>query len=289
MYTSTSIEFVTARKMTHNEGIKLVKDAGFTAYDMSFTDMLFSDHSRFDDDDYLEYAKSVREYADSIGIVCNQAHAPFHSSTGQAEKDAVIYKKIVRSIECAAILGAKNIVVHPKQHLRYLGHEQVLKELNLEFYSELAKVAEKCGICVAAENMWQTENNRIWHSTCSKPSEFCEYIDMVNHKNIVACLDIGHVSLVDEDIPDFIRALGKDRLKCLHVHDTNLVEDSHTLPFYGKIDYNAVCEALKEIGYCGDITLEANSFINKLPLSILPSGLKVMAEVADYIRQKVEG
>lgn len=285
MYTSTSIEFVSPRKMTHCEGIKLVKDAGFTAYDMSFTDMLWS-KSRFNEDDYLEYAKSVKEYADSIGIVCNQAHAPFGSSTGDPIKDADIYKKIVRSIECAAILGAKNIIVHPKQHLRYLGNEQILKEMNLEFYTDLAKVAEKCGICVAVENMWQTENNRIWHSTCSRPDEFCEYVDMVNHKNIVACLDIGHVSLVDEDIPEFIKALGS-RIKCLHVHDTDLIHDSHTLPFYGKIDYNAVCDALKEIGYNDDITLEANSFINKLPNSILPAGLKVMAEVAEYIRQKV--
>lgn len=286
MYTSTSIEFVTARKMTHNEGIKLVKDAGFTAYDMSFTDMLWGT-SRFNDDDYLEYAKSVREYADSIGIVCNQAHAPFHSSTGDPVKDEDIFNKIVRSIECAAILGAKNIIVHPKQHLTYIGNEQTLKEMNLDFYTKLAQVAEKCGICVAAENMWQMHNGRIWHSTCSRPDEFCEYIDMVNHKNLIACLDIGHVSLVDEDIPEFIKSLGYNRLKCLHVHDTNLIEDSHTLPFYGKIDYNAACAALKEIGYDGDITLEANNFINKLPASILPSGLKVMAEVAEHLRQLV--
>ena len=82
-------------------------------------------------------------------------------------------------------------------------------------------------------------------------------------------------------------AYGSKRLKALHVHDTDLLADLHTLPYWGKIDYSKVTIALKEIGYTGDITLEANMFINNLPDSLLPAGLKVMAEVAEHLRQQV--
>ena len=46
-------------------------------------------------------------------------------------------------------------------------------------------------------------------------------------------------------------------------------------------DWNCISQALYDIGYGGEFTFEAGNFIK-----ILPTGLKMMAEVGNYIAAK---
>ena len=66
-----------------------------------------------------------------------------------------------------------------------------------------------------------------------------------------------------------IRALGGKRVKALHVHDNDLVRDVHTLPFTRKIDWDEVMTALKDIGYDGELTFEADTFLSQFPMNWL--------------------
>ena len=270
---------VLAKRFGTKEAIKIISDAKFDAYD--FTICGLGEDSPVFGDDYLNYAKDLRNFADERGIICNQAHAPFPSSYGEKEKDEKVFLKIVRSMEVAAILGAKIIVVHPKQHLTYAEHQEELFEMNVEFYKSLIPYCEKFGIKVACENMWQNNSasGAITDSTCSRAWEFCKYIDAVNSEWIVGCLDIGHVSLVTKNIPDFIRAMGNKRLKALHVHDTDFKNDLHNLPFTQKIDYLSVVRALGEIQYEGDLTYEADCFLKGFPTEFLPEASAFMCKV----------
>ena len=76
---------------------------------------------------------------DDCGVVFNQSHAPMHSSYVDEEKTEKVFDLIKRSIEIAAIVGAKNIIVHPKQHLVYPEYKDVMREQNIEFYNKLLK------------------------------------------------------------------------------------------------------------------------------------------------------
>lgn len=279
-----------AERLSHKEAIRLIKEAGFDAYDMSLCEMNRIENSIFNTDKYLEEAKAIRNYADSIGIACNQAHAPFHSSCGDPEKDENIFNMIVRSMEIAAILGAKIIVVHPKQHLTYAENAEELFKLNVEFYNRLIPYCKKFGVKVATENMWQNNpcSNAITDSTCSRSWEFNKYIDAINSEWITGCLDLGHVSLVTKKIPEFIHDMGKERIGALHVHDTNLREDNHTVPFNECVDYVNVAKALGEIDYQGDFTYEANSFFKNKPVELLPAALKYACEVGRYLISEIE-
>lgn len=279
-----------AEKLGEKEAIRIIKQAGFDAYDMSLFKMK-SDDYYLNGNNYLSEAKALRKYADSLGIVCNQSHAPFPSSVGDKEKDKATFKKIVRAMEIAAVLGAKSIVVHPKQHLRYAEHPDELFNMNMEFYNRLIPYAEKFGIKIATENMWQRNNGAksVTDSTCSRAWEFCKYIDTVNSKWLVGCLDIGHTSLVGADTAEFIRNMGNERLQALHVHDTDFISDLHTLPFTQKIDYIAVCKALKEINYKGDITFEADEFLRKFPVDFLPEASEFMCKVGRRIIKEIRG
>lgn len=276
------------RRFGDEKTIKMIAEAGFTAYDMSMAGR--PDIYAMSDDEHRAYFNNLRASADSFGIVCNQAHAPFHSSTGNPEEDEKIFRNIARSIEAAAILGAKNIIVHPKQHLEYAFNIDVLREMNMEFYNRLIPYAEKNNIHICVENMWRSDKNthRIIDSTCSRAEEFCDYIDSIGSEWVVGCLDIGHVPLTGENERRIISMLGGKRLKALHVHDTDGVSDLHTLPFLSKIDMIEVMTALGEIGYDGDLTFESDCFTARMPNELIPAALRFMNETGKYLVSVIE-
>ncbi len=288
MLVSAPIELLDTR-LGEREAIMLLKEAGFKAFDMSLFLMKNPDNGYYTDDDYFERATALREYIDKIGMVCNQSHAPFPSSFGD-ERDEWMFKRIVAAMEIASILGAKVIVVHPKQHLSYAEHAAELFDMNVEFYKKLIPYAEKFGIKIATENMWQTNNGSKIpsDSVCSRAWEFCKLIDAVGSPWLVGCLDIGHVSLMGADIVQFIKKMGNRRLCALHVHDTDLVHDCHTIPFTQKIDFAPVMQALGEIDYQGDLTFEANAIFKKYPTELYTSVARLMCDTGNYLASLIE-
>ena len=283
MFVSTAIE-VLDKRFGEREAIALVKEAGFSAFDMSLFAMGRKTDDYYTDENYIERATKLRQYIDDLGIVCNQAHAPFSTENFDGDTNSWFYKRIVTSIEVAAILGAKIIVVHPVHNLNYAEHAAELFDINVEFYKSLIPYAQKFGIKIATENMWQKNNGaRVpSDSVCSRAWEFCKLIDTVNSPWIVGCLDIGHVSLMGTDIPTFIKELGKERLCALHIHDTNLVEDLHTIPYLHKINYGDVLDALSEIEYSGDITFEANAIYRNFPKELHLSVARLMCDIGNH-------
>lgn len=287
MLISTETDFL-SKRFGEEAAIRMLAKGGFDAYDYSQFAMLEDDDHPVNQPDFRSYIRRLRQVADDCGIVCNQSHAPFPCSWNEQEKTDAVFQKLIRSMEAAALLGAKTIIVHPKQHLRYHGSEAALRQMNIEFYQSLLPYAQEFGIRVAAENMWQYERH-IVHSTCSRPAEFCDYIDSVGSPWLVACLDVGHASLVHEDLGDMIRQLGRRRLQALHVHDTDYVSDLHTLPFMAKMDFGVITDALREIGYEGDLTLEASTFCDRVPDPLVPAAVRYMAETARYLADCVQG
>ncbi len=268
--------------------IQLLHDSGFDAYDLSLCDTTQERRELFSHENYRETAQQLRRYADAIGIPCNQSHAFFPTSFGDG-RDEDVFQTLVENIEASAIVGAEIIVIHPNQHLCYAEHPRELFEMNIAFYKKLIPYAEKFGVRIATENMWQYNvPSRVpTDSVCSRAWEFCELIDAVNSPWLVGCLDLGHAALMKTDIPQFIRTMG-NRLQALHIHDVDLEKDSHTLPYTMKIDYAPILEALKEIGYQGDITFECNNFFQRFPKELLPSAAKLMADIGKYFRTQIQ-
>lgn len=289
MLLSTNTDTILKKGFSESQMLEMLSDTGFTAADFSFFDPKFYDENS--ENSKKSYYENLRKTAEDKGIVFNQAHAPFHSSSHNQAETERRFNEIVRSMRNAAALGIKNIVVHPCQHLIFAenGNPEKLYEINMVFYNRLKSYCEEYGIKIAVENMWQmTKGGTINHSTCSKPSEFIKYVDSLDKRWFTACLDIGHAQLVREDPADFIRTLGKERLTALHVHDVSENEDSHTLPLYRNVDWTKVCGALGEIGYTGDFTYEAGNFLNPLPNEVIPSALKMMGDVGKYLISKIE-
>ena len=278
----------TGRLETHfglKKAIDILVEAGYDALDLSMFNNKKHYNGEYDKDFYLD----IKKYAQSKGISFMQAHAPFGSSFPNEEQTKQRFGEIVTSIKNASYLGVKIIVVHPCQHLDFhvQGNPEKLFEYNMDFYKKLIPYCEEYDIKVAVENMWQMPHHtQIGHSTCSRPEEFIKYLDTLNNDSIVGCLDIGHTMLVSEEPDAFIRALGNKRLKCLHTHDVNVNQDSHTLPFFGIIDWESVMKSLADIDYQGELTYEADSFFDREPLELHQDAANFMAKTGRYLISK---
>ena len=259
--------------------IKILSNAGFDAFDFT---MKFGYGKG-----YLEYADEIRKYADELGIICNQAHAPIPSSDSGTE-----YEEIVHSIEMAARIGAKVIVIHPLKDRGdgYRWQKKALFERNMAFFRSLIPHAEKHNIKIAIENMYSPDPDKktIVSGVCSHSEEFCEYIDTLASEYIVACLDTGHAALVSDTVPNLLDGLGK-RVQALHIHDVDYINDSHALPYTGKLDWNSICKALAETDYQGDFTYEAcNFFSEQMDDELVPIAAKYAEQVGRSLIGKIE-
>ncbi|MCI8600493.1 MAG: sugar phosphate isomerase/epimerase [Oscillospiraceae bacterium] len=278
-----------AQNFGDEETIRILAKAGFDAVDWSFFPMVRGE-GIWCTDEWRSHALKLKEVAVECGIGFSQAHAPFPSSRGEEPFDTDIIGWIKRSMAAAAVMGVKNIVVHPKHHIPYAENKAALFEENVRFYRSLIPCCEEYGIRVCAENMWQRDKRRnyIVDSSCSTPEDFCGLLDAVGSPWVVGCLDLGHTALVGIEPQDFIRAMGKNRLQALHVQDVNYVQDCHTLPFLEKLDWGEVAKALAEIGYEGDFTLEADHLPLSFPKELQPDVMVLMAKTGRYIMGLIE-
>ena len=271
MKTSTEISSI-AKHVGEEKAIELCAKAGFDGWDFSMFQMrtyhwptgiwLDSGHP-LGTDNYLKFARQLKKAASDNGIVCNQSHAPFPTK-GPGYMD---YLK--RSIECTAEVGGEIIVIHPDNDKS--------PEANEKIYAELLPFAKSHGVKIATENMynWKPELDQAGFAACATAESFLAHLNALNDEYFVACLDLGHAEMQpagDGAVP-MIHALG-DKLQALHIHDTDRRHDNHQIPFSLKQDFGAMAKALKEIGYKGWFTLEADSYLDKFTPETVFTGVK---------------
>lgn len=231
-----------------------------------------------------QYYRELGEYAKSRGVAICQAHAPFPSSYVEEDKSAKRFEEIVQGIRNAAYLGAPMIVVHPCTHLDFSveGNPEILFDYNVNFYKKLIPVARECGIKIAIENIGRV-------SITSTPERLNKLFDTLSDPVFTVCFDVGHCLLQGVDPAEAIRAIGPRLVDgCTHVHDNNGDRDTHTLPYYGKVDWESVMKALADIGYAGDLNYEASAFIKDIPVALYEDGLAYMAKVGHYLIGRFE-
>ena len=281
-YISTEIE---SFKQYGNakEIVKMLKEAGFTAYDASMfiggvlDDVLYADN-------WQEKAKEFRAYADSLGIVCNQSHAPFATAKkGNEEYNKAMYPKVVRAIEVSGILGAKVCVVHPCND--YTAEE------NAVLYKSFESAARKAGVKIGVENMWNWTQGSptATPAACSHHDDFKKHLDLLPSDVFVACVDIGHAEMagLNTSAAQMIETLG-DYVQSMHLHDVDGIRDNHQIPFTQSIKFQTVIKALRNIRYQGDITLETAYSGVKAPKELQAPLACYLAAVANYFKTEIE-
>jgi len=284
---------VFSQKFGDHDAIKLLAETGYDALDYSMFDMP-NPKSPLWGENYRTYAKSLKKTADEYNIAFNQSHAPFPSyiqnpDQNQQEYNETIVFEIIKSLEITSILGADITVVHPitLQGKNYF--EQ--KEFNMNFFGALLPYCKKFNVKIALENMWgwDAAEKKVLPGACSTAAEFTDYLDSLGDDCFTACLDIGHAEMqgtFSVSAPEMIRALGSGRLTSLHIHDNDKTGDLHDLPFNQKLNWDEIMRALKDIGYNGEFTFEADNFISKFPQELYLSASRLMFETGRYFTEK---
>lgn len=255
-----STETASIRKhVSHAKTIEYIAKAGFDAYDFTMTEMVGVDwkqrklilsDSPLAGAGYLKYIREVKKVADDLGIECNQSHAPFLAGNVEIRDS---YK---RAIECTAELGGKICIIHPDNFLN--------AEQNAEIYFDLLPFAKEHKVKIATENMWNwdKELDQAAPAACSHHDDFLRHIKAVNDDYLVACVDLGHAEMrgLNTSAVKMIETLGS-HVQALHIHDMDLHDDKHQIPFSLNIQYEPIVKALKKIGYSGYFTLEASEYL----------------------------
>ena len=237
----------------YEEALKKIKAHGYDCIDYGeladFQSPLFA----FSDEQWDEYLQNFRAAVQRNGLEISQMHGlwPTVGNDASPEDRAKSIEFFKREIDAAAKLGCKYLVVHPCMAYGWAGGtEQEMFDVNVDMLTKLFPDAEKNKVTLCLENM-PFQKGRAF----STARELKNVITAMNSPYVKACLDIGHLSAMQESAYDAIVALGKD-LAVLHIHDDVFGQDRHLFPFQGRTDWQGFIRGLKEIDFQGCLSLE---------------------------------
>ncbi len=215
---------------------------GYEGIDMGFDYWVYGPESPFLQDDYLNWAASLRECAETAGTRYTHAHAPGEANSGDV---------IERLIRAAAVMGAEYLVIHPVW--KYENGKTIEKKsdfisINAEAIRQWLPLAEECGVILLSENI-------LWGAS-KDPRIIAELVKEVNSDWFGWCFDVGHAHCCGYE-PEILGKCGVVPLS-LHIQDNDGTGDGHLIPGDGTIDWDEFILVLKEIGYTGDCVMEAH-------------------------------
>ena len=265
MKIATTIGEVYSCFNTPAEAIRFYAGTGFKYLDYSF----YSVHRRRNspymaDDDRLwkeEIAASAEAAAEN-GFRFVQAHAPGYNPLRPFEHEKSI-RAIHRTIEACGMLQIPNTVIHTSfspEHT-YPADKEAYYEYNRLFLMPFLETAEKYGVTICFENSTAKNMGSCYFPrTAEEMNDFAAFMD---HPLLKCCWDTGHAVMEEHyDQYDDLMTL-KENLRTLHIHDNNGLSDEHLAPYCGKLQFDRLIQALKDMDFKGFFTFEAERFVGQ--------------------------
>lgn len=206
-----------------------------------------------------EFEKTVSTLGTAVkaaGVEVYQAHAPWRfplmDFTKKQREER--FAQMAKAIRGCAMLDCHHFVVHNLMpYGRYDLDARVVCEINGEYFTRLAEIAHEHGVVICLENM------PFRHQVLATPYALLDFVKELNTPDIRMCLDTGHCTMFGISPADAVRAIGKDYLRAVHVHDNDGAHDQHLFPFDGVIDWANFAAMLQEIGFTGVLSLETQA------------------------------
>jgi len=212
---------------------KKYHDAGITAMEISLKSEDYAD---------IDY-EAIKTWSEKYNIDLWSFHLPFGpfseidiSNTSTCKGTIKYYEELIKK---ASGIGIKRFIVHPSGEP--ISDEERCARMNCakENLAVLAEIAQRNTAVIAVEELPR--------SCLGKNSdEIAELIRV--HENLKVCFDTNH--LLNENPVDFIHKIG-DRIITTHISDYDFINERHWLPGEGKLDWQAILNAFKNIGYNG--------------------------------------
>lgn len=173
-------------------------------------------------------------------------HGPKEGDPNDVETLEGIYMpKLVQVLSIMPDLDMRLLTIHLWLDPRFLTHDAITYKV--DFLKRLNKIATDAGITICLENLSETATH------------LAAVLKILPHLNLT--LDMGHAQLLSKENTSYgFMKKHPGRIKHIHVHDNrggNSPDDDLHLPVgEGIVDFKRIFQQLKEINYCGTMTLE---------------------------------
>ena len=289
------------------KGIELIKNAGFDSVDFNLDCFFEKQDGEFD------YKETIYQFStenlnlffdqykfemDQFGVTAAQTHAPYPiwGDMKWEQNDFVQKEVIPKSIAITRRLGARWMVVH-SVNMRHAHGLQIEREYNISYFKSLIPILKEYGVGICFENLHSSVGGRQIEGICTNSGEVIDLVDTLNdiagEELFGVCLDTGHLQVAKRNPVDYILSVGS-RLKALHLHENNGVDDLHQMPFtfgYSEndgLDWKGIAKALKQINYQGAIAFETHPCMRAFPDELLLPALQTIYAIGEYIKTEIE-
>lgn len=291
-------------------GYKALHDAGFDCVDYNIdvnlpwakiTSGEFNPYFERSTEEIIEEHKAHKAAAEKYGISFSQMHAPFQLYVyNNDEINEKCYDVVDKCLAVAKFLDCPYVIVHPINIALEHGLEEE-KRVNLEYFRRIAPMAKKHGVMVCLENMFSCITRHTVEAVCSDFAQAADYIDTLNaeagEELFGFCFDVGHANLLGKSMPCSLELLGK-RLKTLHIHENNGVQDLHAIPYTyscffsyspeSLTDWKGFFKGLHDIGYKGALSFETCGSLKIFPKELHPQVLSLIAATGRYFSEQID-
>lgn len=190
----------------------------------------------------LDYDK-LKEWSKKYGVELASFHLPFWpfdmlDISSEALCDKTV-KYLCSLIEKASSIGIDLFVIHASGEPIADNERKERMEIAKRSLFTLAEFAKKHCAKIAVEDLPRSCLGR-------NIEDMKELVSA--HPDLKVCFDTNH--LLGDDNIEFIHALG-DKIVATHISDYDFVNERHWLPGEGKVDWQAVLNALKQVDYKG--------------------------------------
>ena len=156
-----------------------------------------------------------------------------------------------RSLEFAADLGAKKVVLHPSM-VGGMGAfvPDTVKRYAFDFLADMTIAAQRRDITICLENMFPRNQLGV------EPDDFEEIFRLF--PSLKLALDTGHANIGDHRgrrLKSLVNRFG-ERIEHLHISDNSGRRDDHFAVGQGTVNFEELVQRLKSLGYDGTVTLE---------------------------------
>ncbi len=250
------------------QAIDDVSAMGLDGVELTFGDCIKEDVSEGECKKIAAYARDR-----NVGLVTMAAGFYWGCSLGSDDEEererAHAFTR--RYITAASWLGIDKILVVPGavdvawDESRPVTPYKTVWDNSTASVRKILPFAEECGVTLCFEN--------VWNKFLLSPVEFNMYLDQFDSEYVGIYLDVGNAVL--NGYPEhWIDLLGK-KVKAVHFKNFQRDDCGGTLHGFGDsllegdVNFPAVIDALKRIGYNGPVTAEMIPF-SRLPDLVLP-------------------
>jgi sugar phosphate isomerase/epimerase len=190
------------------------------------------------DNDWRGLLKQYQQaLADFPGVLSmHGAYIDLVSGSPDMRLVALTRERYLHNLEIGRELGVKYIDYHAN-YLPLVDHPSYLPgwmERQVTFWTPMAAQAEKYGIVLLLENMWEPD-----------PAIINRILDRIRSPYLKACLDVGHAALYSRlPLNAWIKTLGEN-LVYTHLHNNHGDTDVHLAFGDGVIDFPEILSLLR--------------------------------------------